>query len=307
MMLLHCAAKNGFALTARALLSHVKVDLNTRDGLGQTAHEVALAAGHDDLRKLLRDGLSDFEDSEQLQVAAALEEFGGSEVGALVRRKEGDLEWRGSEGDTALHLAVKAGCLLSATFLLQGRADVAAVGAEHSTALNLGAASGNEDIVKQLLLHRANPALEDNEGRQAAALAQNQKVVAALQQESTDSDLLVAAQQGASSSVGALLRAKADANEVNEEGATALHLAVQAESELAVALLLLHKADPERREAQGRRALHIAVQLGCGTLVQRLMDAQADVSATDNSGSTAFDLAKLSMKPSVAGLLSAQF
>ena len=70
----------------------------------------------------------------------------------------------------------------------------------------------------------------------------------------------------------------------DNEGQTALHVAVQTGQGAIVKLLLLSKADLEVRDKGGRTALHLAVLMGEEGILELLLDGKADIGAKIGCG-----------------------
>lgn len=78
---------------------------------------------------------------------------------------------KGSNGDTALHLAIKPGCFETTKTIVDAKADVNAKNERGETPLMTAAAFGNTEAVKLLISSGANLEAKSSYGRNAAFLA----------------------------------------------------------------------------------------------------------------------------------------
>ena len=116
--------------------------------------------------------------------------------------------------------------------------------------------------------------------------------------------LLRAAQNGQILAVQILIRAGADLNKTNKDGATPLFLAAQ-EGHIAVAQLLLEAhADVNKANNAGATPLFIAAQNGQAGVVQILMSAGADSNKPNNAGIMPLQIAGQNNQIQVIELLS---
>lgn len=65
----------------------------------------------------------------------------------------------------------------------------------------------------------------------------------------------------------------------DNEGHTALHVAVSAGQENLVSLLLEAQAEVEMKDNHGRTALHLAVSKGYDQVIDQLLNSRADIDA----------------------------
>src|SRR6202045_247524 len=97
-------------------------------------------------------------------------------------------------------------------------------------------------------------------------------------------DIFDAAREDNVKVVQALIDSKADVNQVDEQGYTALILATYNESPNVAALLLQHGASPEVRDGTGRTALMGAAFQGDPQCIKLLLDHGAKVNDADANG-----------------------
>lgn len=175
--------------------------------------------------------------------------------------------------------AAEAGRPESVAFLL-GRG--ARVDVQHAsflgtmTPLRLAAELGHGEVVKLLLA--AGASVKDGASGRSALLR------AAAEADRRNAE-------GYAVALEALLRAGADPNAPDGEGATALTLATASRNAAGVALLLSHGADPNRRDGAGRTPLSLAAGSREAAVVEALLRAGAVADAADLDGKTPWVLA----------------
>ena len=97
-----------------------------------------------------------------------------------------------------------------------------------------------------------------------------------------NNDLLNAAQNGDVEKIKQLIARGADNN--NNNGFTALHVAVRFGHVKAVEALIAAGTYVNVTDDNGRTALHVAALFGHAEIVKALIDAKAEVNAKDNDG-----------------------
>jgi ankyrin repeat protein len=160
--------------------------------------------------------------------------------------------------------------------------------------------SGNLKQVKGLLT--ANPELIDKPAESRRTKLSPDFLFTPLQ---------AAAWGGRRAVVEWLLDHGADANATNEDGWTALHVAVShtwsdEEAAVLVKVLLSHGADAGVKDASGRTALHDAAGRGLTKVVRQLLAHGAGADARDRSGLTPLHDAAWCGRTEIAGLLRKQ-
>jgi len=115
--------------------------------------------------------------------------------------------------------------------------------------------------------------------------------------------LFLAAQQGKEKTVDLLVKFKADPNQQNTVGKTAVYAAVEYNHPQVVAVLLDNKADLAIKEKFGRTPLHQAAIEGYGKIAELLVDAGSTVNEKDNFGKTPLFYAEKHGHKKLAGFL----
>ena len=253
-------------------------DIETKDHLGRSPLLLACRSGALDVVKLL------------------------VKAGARVRATDKD-------GDTCLIFALYHGHIETVRYLV-GLPDVDVNHANNywlNTALHWAIERKNEDVVRVLIDAGADIEAESRSGR-PLYLASGLGVLAIV-------DLLVRAGAGVSreSVVACLMAASSagerfqtevvfsllclpevDVNHVNDEGKTALHLAVEHRHADVVQVLIDAGADIEATDRAGCSPLLLASSpLGSAKIVKQLVEAGAGVHAVDPKGNTCLLLAAL--------------
>jgi ankyrin repeat protein len=184
---------------------------------------------------------------------------------------------RGKKEDwTALHLAIAEEKFDAAKKLVEGGADVNAVGFGGWRVLHLAAAMGEMELVKLLLDKKADVAAKTADGCTAlhAAVGLGH---APFYTPRPRPDVKL---------INLLIERGADPKAADGRGRTALYGAAAAGDAAAVELLLDVGADVNAKDARGRTALHRAVSCGNEAAVDLLLAAGADVNAKDVEGKT---------------------
>lgn len=175
---------------------------------------------------------------------------------AVEEAKEGVvalLNVRDQQGNTPVAWAVRGNSARSMAFLAQHNADATTPNLEGATPLHMGCGFMHHAMVETLLRLRVAPDPRDNEG---------------------DTPLMWAARTGDVATVNLLLLARADANAVNGNGASALVLAATQTHYGVVERLLRHEGvNADQPDRAGRTALHWACALGAAPCVTVLMRA----------------------------------
>jgi ankyrin repeat protein len=112
-------------------------------------------------------------------------------------------------------------------------------------------------------------------------------ILAAGTARAADSPLVAAIKAGDIARARVLLREKADANQAESDGTTALHWAVHRDDLEAVGLLLSAGASVNAANRHGVTPLHLAAVNGSATTIERLLKASADPNGALPEGETA--------------------
>jgi ankyrin repeat protein len=212
-------------------------------------------------------------------------------VTALKHFIEGGMavEVKDGEGSTALFRAAQAGRSEAVQFLLgqDARTDVTGVGFD---TLVVAARSGSADTVQALLTAKADPSFRTDKNWTALTAAaytgevECVKRLAPLSRDSLDEALQIAALQGKTEVIDALLAAGADVFSRSRENKTPLMYAAANGHADAVRVLLLHGSNPLALENNDRTAVDFASSGGHKEIVALLNDTRPPASSRKLSG-----------------------
>ena len=211
------------------------------------------------------------------------------------------------ERQTALHIAASQGHLAIVELLLanvDAKSKIDEVDIDGSTALHCAISHGHYRIVERLLSANANVGIRNRWGQTPLHLAvrqANDNMVNLLlrgdSRTTTDDEgntaIHVAVIGGKMEIVKSLLAAKLDVGVRNNKGETALHQAASLGFESLVKLLLTVPQDIEEVDKNERSALHLAVAGGFANTVDLLLLNNADSMKRDYDGNTALHLATM--------------
>ena len=165
-----------------------------------------------------------------------------------------EVEAKGGDGFTALHLAARCGCDSVVEFLIQRLgAEVNAESEDGKTALHLACAGGHDSVVELLIQEpHADMNAKSRDGRNSLHLA---------------------CAGGHDSTVELLIQQLgADVNSETKDGETALHFASAGGHDSTVELLIQqHGADVNTETKDGKTALHLACADGRNSTIQLLV------------------------------------
>lgn len=177
------------------------------------------------------------------------------------------LNAKGSNEDTPLHIASRAGKEGITALLLDAGASVSARNVVGETPLHSATIDGQEGIAKMLLVKGAD--------------------VNAKELVRGDTPLHYAAELDNVELTKTLLDRKPDVNARNLHGEAPLHIAVKHDRADVARTLLTSGAQVDVRDEVGRTPLHLAASSLCGTdMVELLLARGADVGAKDEWGAT---------------------
>lgn len=251
------AARQGSLEAARAL-AEAGADLNIADPDGTTAMVLGIINGHYDTAAMLAEkganpNLADSTGMAALYAVVDMRTL-GEVYGRPPRKPTGTVS-----ALDLLAILLKHGAdpnaALKSTTLYRAHTPGEAVLGEGTTPFLRAARNGDVGSMRVLLEHGADPALRQKNGTTALMLSsgvgRGQGVFA--KDYATEAELLEA--------VKFLVERGADINAVNDNGETALHIAVQA-SDGIVDYLAAHGADLNAKDKQGRTPLDIAMGVG---------------------------------------------
>jgi len=210
--------------------------------------------------------------------------------------------------------AAENGAKACLKLLLTAQSNPDAKGRGGLTALEMAALRGYEGIVKDLLSAKANPDLYgsftplasvsfSNSGEIVRVLLEA-KANIGFQHRNDSVPMHIAAREGATSVVAALLQAGADVHaEESKDLMTPLHFAAQRGHAQVVRQLVRHKAGVNAASRKGNSPLHNAAWEGMTEVVQVLLSARADATSQNGSGCTALDFAMQRHQEDIVQLL----
>lgn len=323
---LHRAVDKGSPEVVTLLLA-LGAKTEVRDPAGKSPLRHAVDSGSQACAKVLADQGADVysADTKGTTVADAALAAGGDLIGAVFDAK--NVNGRGTDGKTALHLAADRLLVDAVNRLLAIGADPSLKDASGHTPLDLALLHPDRieaaQIAEILVLKgsttsypnfawftQAAKAVDYNSVRYAdgttplhEATAQQQKgfvlfllsrkVNPNVHDSAGSTPLHVAIREGWLEGAELLLKAGADPNARDGFDNTPLHIAMpEADRQGGVSLLLKYGADPSLKDRNGNTPLHVAIQLGYPVpLIQELIDAKAPVNAANAAGDTALMLA----------------
>ncbi|MBS9530973.1 MULTISPECIES: ankyrin repeat domain-containing protein [unclassified Wolbachia] len=196
--------------------------------------------------------------------------------------KGADVNARGNNGNTPLHLAALADELQVAEKLIEGGADVNAKNNHDATPLHWAALNQNVNIVEKLIEKGANV---------------NEK------NKYDNVPLHYAAGYGSLSVIEKLIEKGADINAKSSNGDTPLHLATKNSHLDVLEKLIKEGANVNERNKYGNIPLHWAASYGRLSIVEELIEKGADINAKNNNGNTPLHWAVKSSHLEVAKFL----
>jgi ankyrin repeat protein len=259
---LHLAAEHGHEAAGLTLVQ-ARANRTGKTAIGQTPLHLAAAHGHDGAVFTLLTGKS--------RLASARKDDG--DMRSLVNRKLLDIP--DANGQTALHLAVKAGWRDTVTTLLDLGSNHAATNADSDTPLHLACLNGDESIVAVLL--------ERGVRVDARGLLQN-------------TALHYAASQGHKKVVELLLTnsfSKASVQERTSSEDTILHIAAEFDRDVLVSFLFKEcDVSGDWVNRNNETALHKAAAKGHIEVIRVLLDFGVDPRKRNRFGQTPSMLAE---------------
>lgn len=238
------AAVRGDISRLEGLGRQPRVNVNVRDGLGETALFAAVCHDHLEAAALLLEAGADpnIECSVSWAALHAVSRSGNEAMAALLLKWKANTEVRDSKGWVPLHVSSLYGTNGVATILLDGKADPNARANDNRIPLHTAVDYGHVEVIRNLVRHGAQLDAKDNEGQTPLHIA--------------------AMERPFPPPVSLLLDLGANPQLADGNGNTPLHLAVIAghDPTLAVAPLLRKGIDPNIAAADGWTPLLFAIQ-----------------------------------------------
>lgn len=176
--------------------------------------------------------------------------------------------------------AAELGFLEVVRLLLDHKADIEARGMDETTALHVASSGGQVEIVRLLLARGANIETSDPSGRTALYIAWQHNQRSAGQNEDVT-------KQSHHETVQLLLMCGADIKAKDVDGNTLLHMAAESNSEAIVQLLLMRGLAVDAQNEKHETALHVAAFRGNEAVAQLLLDNKANAKIQNKEGETA--------------------
>jgi len=307
---LHIAAVKGYTQVAKALIdagapvnartkgnpNWSQEDLTYHVEANQSPLDLAIANGSVDMARLLVTAKADVNSSLPLLTAAAKNE---KPIVELLLDNGAKITATDSNGQTALHRAVRTGAREAVDLLLARGADVNAKDKSGETPLHIASLQSSSAMAEALLAKGADVNVQDLKGDTPLQIATaNNRVEVArvllankanpdIKNSQGSAALHAAAGNGETEIVRLLVASKANL-EVRADalGWTPLHYAVANGNRETAEVLLNAGADVNARIPNGETPLHLAAARNNKQLVELLLAAHADVNAQDNAGTT---------------------
>jgi ankyrin repeat protein len=309
---LHFAAGQGYLGLAQYLIDK-EADINVKTTSGTTPLQEAARYGHIDVMELLIENGVDVDAQDNKGNTAmhtGMPVDRNAEAINLLIVNGANPNLRDEYGESPLHIAVTLGRnRVVIDTLLEGGADVSMRNSEGKTPLYIAVEENRADAIPALLEYNSDLFAADNAGITPIELAlrDNLPVMSSLitahtvlQSDSAgNTPLIIGVKVNASPAIiGLILDNRALVNARNQEGDTALHIAVRQDEKETGELLLSRSADIFAPNAKGESPLYLAFSStgkprnNPGKLREWVFNA-ATVQAKDGGGNTALHYAAL--------------
>lgn len=313
---LHWACAENIADMVRLCLSVPECDVGIRDKDGFTAFDISLRGGDEVIPTLFYSSMLEMEKTDPqatlLRLLTITSEpakdkpvFPGAAIfdpildcnTALVRaliNRGIDLTAINLDGDTALHVAVKAGDVDTISMLLNAGSDVNAIGNQGATPLHYATDATDKKILELLLNWKASLNVNDSAGETALNVTVYEKWDALLMGVAGLEEETKIERRAAAESPEGVVRVPPDGIGLlkGEEMSTFYTAAMDGDHDIMRALLE-QGTNTDATEWQLDIALHLATAFGHMDIVQTLLDAGANPEATDDWGNTPLHTAAL--------------
>ena len=328
------AAKEGSPETVRLLLNRREINLDGKDGNGETALEIAAENGHVDVVRLLLERSAYPKDNNCLNKAltGAMARYNHHHelVSVLCTLGKANPNAQGKDGSTPLYYAARSnndtwnnrsGKEKGADickFLLELGADPNLLNNEGRGPLHEAALCGQTNTLKLLLEHNADPLTADRDGVTPllSALKYNSRATACILLDIDISDpakrksylekaLDYAARVGDRDTILSILEKDhdIDINRVDREGTTPLLLAIGGKHQSTARLLAKHRARQDIADVYERLPLHVAAERGYDSVVKDLVRVGKNCDMKNSKGETALCVAAAEGQEKVVELL----
>lgn len=278
------ACKNNRKSVVQTFLKRGGLDVNKRDGAGNTPLIYACMKNARDLVKLLLEngadaGLANQRDQMPLHFAA---ETGNSEIIAMLTEAGADVNCTDTNGVTPLMVMARQGRTDAALkFLRNPDVDITLRDNLNHMAIDYATASGLRELVKALSQSEEHTDASGNTTLHHACWNEQGEVVKVLLEQDRE-----------------------NVNKVNDDGETPLILAVKRSNLVITRLLLDAGADAQCADMDGVLPLHIAADNGDLFVARALLEAGADINAKTTGGQTPLILAARNGKNDFTAMLT---
>jgi ankyrin repeat protein len=245
---------------------------------------------------LLNNGLScDIKDTEGLMPLHNAAKYGNRETVGLMIEAGAAIDSIASSGGTPLLIAIRAENRSACESLLELNANPDVADDDGLTPLSLACELGGYESVKLLLQYSADIGAVNSSGQTVLHTSVRSPEMMSILLEKDQgkhyinavdtrhqTPLLSAASSGINRTVGYLLDANADLHHTDEDGYTALHLAVIGGHLETIKILIDKGADCNRKANGGQLCLHLAAERCYYNTLEYLLPLTDDINALDS-------------------------